>query len=96
VLFRYVIDDDINTATAAELKIVLFGLFGKGEAGTTRRLIAGRKLQISTSQNLKCSNLQFTTCNKSSCGFLTFSVDIGVIPGGRPILVGYHPVRCNR
>jgi hypothetical protein len=36
VLFRYVIDDDINTATAAELKIVLFGLFGNpgGESGT--------------------------------------------------------------
>jgi hypothetical protein len=96
VLFRYVIDDDINTATAAELKIVLFGLFCKDGAGTTNKLIAGCKLQVSTSGNLKCSNLQFTTCNKFVCGSLPFSMDIGVIPGGRPILVGYHPVRCNR
>jgi hypothetical protein len=43
VLFRYVIDDDINTATAAELKIVLFGLFGKDGAGTQEAQEAQKK-----------------------------------------------------
>jgi hypothetical protein len=42
VLFRYVIDDDINTATAAELKIVLFGLFDKERAGTQKAQEAQR------------------------------------------------------
>jgi hypothetical protein len=54
VLFRYVIDDDINTATAAELKIVLFGLFGKDGAGTQEAQVAQKKGCFSCASCASC------------------------------------------